>query len=327
MTVSYALRDNPKVPPATRQRIRKIAESLGYRPDPLIQRLSAHLANARRSPHVGCIGYITTDRTRSAWRWIPAFRTAFEAVVERAEQLGYRTEEFWLGEPGMNAAKLSRLLAHRGVAGIVIAPVPGGLKPPRLKWADFASVALGYSMRAPAVHRVVNHQLHTGLEAIRQLQSLGYQRIGLCVSRDQSDRVDNAWLHAMLFHHSGVSGSRRVTPHLPDELTAGGMLRWVAEERPDCLLVHDQSVRGYLTGAGYRVPEDLGVVMLDHNAANEPDFAGMNQRHDQIGAVCADLLVAQIHRNEKGLPAVPVSVMIDGMWVPGGTVRENTPKG
>lgn len=324
MAVSYALRNNPKVPPETRRRIQRIAEDKGYRPDPLIQRLSVHLANARRSPHAGCIAYITTDRTRSAWRWIAAYRSAFEAVVARATQLGYRTEEFWLGEAGMTAAKLSRILTHRGVAGMIIAPMPGGMKPPRLRWADFASVALGYSMRAPAVHRVVNHQLHTGLEAIRQLQSLGYQRIGLCVSRDQSDRVDNAWLHAVLFHHSRMPASRRVAPHVPDELTRDGILRWVAEERPDCLLIQDQCVRDYLLDAGYRVPADLGVVMLDHNAANEPDFAGMNQSHDQIGAACADLLVAQIHRNEKGLPPAPLTVMIDGVWVPGKTVRTKT---
>ncbi|CAM3032124.1 LacI family DNA-binding transcriptional regulator [Rariglobus hedericola] len=321
MAVSYALRNNPKVPATTREHIKKIAESLGYRPDPLIQRLSVHLANARRSPHAGCIGYITTDHTKSAWQGIPAYRTAFNAVVERAEQLGYRTEEFWLGELGMTAAKLSRILTHRGVAGIVMAPVPGGMKPPRLKWADFASVALGYSMRAPAVHRVVNHQLHTGLEAIRQLQSLGYHRIGLCVSRDQNDRVDNAWLHTMLFHHSCVASLRRVAPYMPDELTREGILRWVADESPDCLLVQDQFVRVYLTEAGYRVPVDLGVVMLDHNAANEPDFAGMKQRHDKIGAACVDLLVAQIHRNEKGLPAAPLTVMIDGEWVSGATVK------
>lgn len=326
MAVSYALRNNPKVPPETRERIKKSAECLGYRPDPLIQRLSVHLANARRSPHAGCIGYITSDLTKSAWQWIPAYRTAFNALVERAEQLGYRIEEFWLGEPGMTAVKLSRILGHRGVAGIIIAPMPGGVKPPRLKWADFASVALGYSMRMPAVHRVVNHQLHTGLEAIRQLQSLGYQRIGLCVSRDQNDRVDNAWLHALFFHHSRVTVSRRVAPHVPDEFTREGIVRWVADERPDCLLIQDQSVRGYLLEAGYRVPADVGLVMLDHNAANEPDFAGMNQRHDKIGSACADLLVAQIHRNEKGLPAAPLTVMIDGVWVPGATVKRREPK-
>ena len=326
MAVSYALRNNPKVPEETRRRIQKIAEQKGYRPDPLIQRLSVHLANARRSPHAGCIAYITTDRVKSAWHWMSAYRTAFDALSERAEQLGYRVEEFWLGEAGMNAAKLSRILTHRGVAGIIIAPVPGGVKPPRLKWADFASVALGYSMRVPAVHRVVNHQLHTGLEAIRQLQALGYQRIGLCVTRDQSDRVDNAWLHALLFHHAGIPAGRRVAPHLPEEMTREGILRWVADARPDCVLVQDKSVRDYLTDAGHRVPDDLGVVMLDHNAATEPDMAGMNQRHDKIGAACVDNLVAQIHRNEKGLPAAPLTVMIDGVWVSGGTVRKGATK-
>lgn len=326
MAVSYALRNNPKIPAETRRRILKIAEQKGYRPDPLIQRLAVHLANARRSPHAGCIAYITTDRVKSVWQWVPAYQTAFAALSERAEQLGYRIEEFWLGEPGMTAAKLGRILKHRGVAGIVIAPVPGGVRPPRMKWADFASVALGYSMRVPALHRVVNHQLHTGLQAIRQLKALGYQRIGLCVSRDQCERVDNAWLHAVFFHQSGVSGGRRVAPHTPDELTRENILRWVADEQPDCLMVQDKSVRNYLEDEGYRVPDDMGVVMLDHNSETEPDMAGMNQRHGKIGAACAELLVAQINRNEKGLPAAPLTVMIDGVWVPGKTVRMRPPK-
>lgn len=325
MAVSYALRDDPKVSSATRRRIKRLAEGMGYTPDPLIQHLSTHLANARRSPHSGCIGYLTTDVSRGDWRGVPAYRKSFAALSERAGDLGYRVEEFWLGEAGMNASKLSRILKHRGVRGIVVAPIPGGVRPPRMRWEDFACIALGYSMRVPALTRVVSHQLHVGMEAIRRVGLLGYRRIGLCVSRDQNDRVDHAWLHAVRFHHASQPLAGRVLPHVPAVLTRENILQWVERERPDCILVQDQSIRWHLRDAGYDVPGDIGVVMLDHDAETEAELAGMNQRHDRIGVACVETLVSQIHRNDTGLPEAPLTVMIDGLWVPGATVRAMTP--
>ncbi|HSI09158.1 MAG TPA: LacI family DNA-binding transcriptional regulator [Rariglobus sp.] len=325
MAVSYALRDDPQIAVETRQRIAALAESMGYRPDPLIQRLSAHLAGARRSPHVGCIGYITCERSKDDWRNIPPYLTSFNASVKRAEQLGYRVEEFWLGERGMTGAKLSRILIHRGIPGIIIAPIPGGSKPLGLKWAEFASAALGYSMLKPPIHRAVNHQLNTAIEAIRQLVRLGYQRIGLCVTRDQDRRVNHAWEHALHFHHARVARSRRIKPYIEEELLPADILRWFESEKPDCLLVQHPLIRHMLQDAGYRVPEDVGLAMLDRNPRVESEFAGMNQRHDAIGAACVDIVVAQIHRNERGLPSAPRTVMIDSIWEPGLTVRNLRP--
>jgi transcriptional regulator with XRE-family HTH domain len=40
-TVSLALRDSPHLPEATRTRVRRVAEELGYRPDPLLAAIAA----------------------------------------------------------------------------------------------------------------------------------------------------------------------------------------------------------------------------------------------------------------------------------------------
>ena len=42
---------------------------------------------------------------------------------------------------------------------------------------------------------------------------------------------------------------------------------------------------------------------------------------DAVGAAAVDLLVAQIHRNERGLPANPYTVQVQGVWRPGNSVR------
>jgi DNA-binding LacI/PurR family transcriptional regulator len=295
---------------------------MGYHPDPLIQRLSAHLAEARRSAFVGCIGYVTADRAQGAWQHIPAYRTAFMAGVERARQLGYRLEEFWLGTPGMTGAKLSRIMEHRGIQGVILAPVPRDAAVPALDWKRFSAVAMGYSLARLKVHRAVNHQLNTGIEAIKQAVGLGYKRISLCVEHDQNKRVNCAWEQALLFHQSRIPASRRIKPHLPDALSEDNLLAWVKLEKPDCLLVHDHSICGLLRRAGYRVPEDIGVVLLDHCGDFHGDFAGMDQQHAQIGMACVELVVAQIFRNERGLPEHSRTVMTDSVWIPGKTVSE-----
>ncbi|MCX7914765.1 MAG: LacI family DNA-binding transcriptional regulator [Verrucomicrobiae bacterium] len=49
-TVSRALRNHPGIPPATRDRIVKIAKQLGYRPNPLVSIYQAYV-RAHRTPH------------------------------------------------------------------------------------------------------------------------------------------------------------------------------------------------------------------------------------------------------------------------------------
>jgi hypothetical protein len=43
--------------------------------------------------------------------------------------------------------------------------------------------------------------------------------------------------------------------------------------------------------------------------------------------VAVETLAAQIHRNERGLPADPRTVMISGRWIDGSTLRAPAPPG
>jgi LacI family transcriptional regulator len=49
MTVSLALRNSPKVSKATRLKVRRMADKLGYRPDPEIARLMTRLHKTTQS--------------------------------------------------------------------------------------------------------------------------------------------------------------------------------------------------------------------------------------------------------------------------------------
>ena len=60
-TVSMAMRNHPRLPLETRQRIQEIAKDMGYRPDPAVQALVAYRRRVKASRMPSTIAYVTTD--------------------------------------------------------------------------------------------------------------------------------------------------------------------------------------------------------------------------------------------------------------------------
>ena len=40
----------------------------------------------------------------------------------------------------------------------------------------------------------------------------------------------------------------------------------------------------------------------------------IDTRPDKMGAAAVELVVAQIHRNERGSPQIPHTLLLDGVW-------------
>jgi len=320
MTVSRALRNSPKVTKATAARIQALAISLGYKPDPLIQRLTSHLAQIHRRSDGQVIAWINPWNESVPWRGQMPFYSMYLGAAARAQKLGFRLEEFRLRQPGMTGKKLSRILYQRGIECLILAPIPKGGGHLTMDWDKFSAVAIGYSMIFPRMHRVGSHHQHAAREAIRQLYRRGYRRIGLLLTRDVNARHNNSWLEAMAYYHFRSPKKNRVKPLIQAEFSIKGIPRWLKEERPDSILTHDRRIREILTRAGYRNPEDIGLVFSDLDCA-ESTMAGIDQRYDLIGETATDMVIGQHHRNEKGVPPFPHTVMIEGHWVDGNIPR------
>ncbi|MDA1068643.1 MAG: LacI family DNA-binding transcriptional regulator [Verrucomicrobia bacterium] len=59
-TVSLALRNSPKLLEQTRSRIQKIAQELGYKPNPLVSAQMAHIRSHKSQKSVTTIGFLNT---------------------------------------------------------------------------------------------------------------------------------------------------------------------------------------------------------------------------------------------------------------------------
>jgi len=325
MTVSRALRQAPEIAKGTCARIQAVAAKLGYWPDPLIQRLTSHLARGRRRNAGETIAWINSYKDPRPWGGQIPFVAMYEGATARAKALGFKLEEFWLGEPGMTGKKLSRILYQRGIECMIVSPIPKGGGHLTMDWEKFSAVTIGYTMIYPRLHRVGSHHLHGAREAIRQLYRRGYRRIGMCMTDEANVRLDHVWLQAMAYHQFRVPRKDWVKPFIHEDFSDKKFLRWLKAERPEGILSQHPWLPEVLNRAGYRVPEDVAVGIFSQHEA-ESDIAGINQRSDIIGETASDLVIGQHYRNEKGIPAIAHTVMIEGYWMDGRTVARRRVK-
>lgn len=317
-TVCRALGLDPQIPAETRDRIKKVAAALGYRPDPLLSAFA--LRRRGSSSEITTIAYITNFPAADQWMQNPFYGPMFKGATAQALRNGYRLEHFWMREPGMTAERLGRILSNRGIAAVCIGPTPEARSRINFDWARFSCVTVGYSLLRPNLNRTTPHHFHGVLTAIRKLARLGYKRIGLCLFARTSRRVDDLWLAGALLaqqYHPGV----QVKVFLFNDETLGQIALWVAAQNIDVILSDNQIALQELKRHGIQIPGDVDYATLNWTKS-EPEIAGINQRPDSIGAAAIDLVIAQLRRAERGIPTMPVTTMIEGEWVNGPSLKK-----
>lgn len=322
MTVSRALRNQANISPKTLKRIQEIAESLGYRPNPLVSALMTYRRAARPVRANLSLGFLTNFPTREGWKATRLFEEFYQGVADSADRHGYGVEMFWMREPGLTADRLSQILLTRSIHALVVAPLPMAHGHLHLEWERFSAVSFGYSLEHPVLHRAANHQFRSMRLAMRELRQIGYRRIGLTLPASLNERVDRQWVASFLVEQLRYPAAETVPMHVAEDTdwTFDQFRDWCHRHQPDVIISHELVVLDWLKTLKVRVPEDIGFVHLNcYDKSGR--FAGIYQNGPAIGAAAADLVIAMVNRNERGIPALPQSVLIEGTWVEGQTVR------
>lgn len=319
-TVALALREHPRIPAETRERIKEIAIELGYRVNPFVAALMQSRRTGQGVRHA-TLAFITNYPTRYGWRPPHHDRPDFfPGAAERARALGFELEHFWLAEPGMTPARLCDILVTRGVHGVIIGRMPPGQHALDLRWERFSAVALGLTLRSPRLHQVTENHFDTAWQAMHQCLERGYRRVGFVFSdANDSPRVGDRWLGAYLMQQQKFRARDRlpICPGAPAERPA--FLDWFRRERPDALLAPQAALLvEWLRAAGVRVPRDVGVVELQNRP--HTNHAGVEYDAAKIGALAVDMLVGLMHRNDTGVPADQHEIVLAGAWHEGTTL-------
>ena len=322
MTVSRVLRKDPHVSTATRAKVQSIADGCDYRPNPLVSALMNHRRSGKPAKYDLKLGFITAFNTRNQWREMRLYREFFAGAAASAIRQGYQLEEFWLREPGMTPRRLSQILLTRNIHGLLVAPLPAPQGSVDLEWRDFSAVSFGYSLACPDLHRVCNHQFRSMRLLCQKLSEMGYRKPGLALSQSLDDRVLHQWLGGFMVLAQNSSPNHRVPLFVvpDDKWNRQRFLAWLHRQQPDVVIGHQEELLEWMRQAGIEVPQQIGFVHLDCPAPDGP-ISGIYQNGTEIGIAAADALVAMLHRNERGVPQYPRTLLIEGSWVKGTTCK------
>ncbi|HVU32226.1 MAG TPA: LacI family DNA-binding transcriptional regulator [Opitutaceae bacterium] len=323
-TVSLALRNHPDVSGETCARIQEIARKLGYSPDPYLAGLSAYRKTRRPVKFQASLAWLSNYPDGETWRNFPAFRGYFDGATTRARELGYRFEEFRLVGRGMTAGRMGQILAARNIGGILVAPQPRAGMKLDFPFERFSAVTFGYTLTDPQLHLTALHIYRSMETAFRRLIALGYRRPGLAIASESDRRADRNWSAAFWSEQRELPERNRLPLLLGQPLDRATFLAWYRRHEPDVVLAIWPEVCDWLREAGIAVPAKAGFALL-----TVPDggavYSGIWENPNLIGAKAVEFLIDLMHRSERGVPEVPLSMLVAGTWVDGRTVRSMPP--
>lgn len=334
-TVSLALRNSPKLPEITRQRIQALAERMGYRPDPMLRALVSYRETTRDHHDRKTLAYVTNWTSRWGWKYVTAHPKFYAGAQEAADRLGYRLEHYWLREQGLSHGRLSNILINRGIQGVIIASHAREMQDQLdLDWDHFSAVKIDFFPHYPQLNTVTNNQCGVIRLAMRKVIEAGYRRIGLVMHRGWDHSVDRMWAAGYLVEQSQLPDKCRVPIcHFPDAepeslwIHEHGDVRveperlraWFNQWRPEVIISKGSFVQDALTQAGLTVPDDVAFVDV-FLEATDGSVAGVRQNYEDVGASAVSMLAGQITQNARGIPRIPTTSFIEGTWHNGQTL-------
>lgn len=332
-TVSLALRNHPRLPAETRIRIQRVAERLGYRPDPFLQALVAYrgMTMPRRNPPT--LAYVTNWNTRLGWQNTTAHPQFHSGALRKATELGFNLDHFWLREPGLTQARLSGILLARGIHGLIVAShqreVDVAL---HLDWERFSAVKIDYFPHQPGLHNVTNNQSSIVRLAMRRVIAAGYRRIGFVMHRGWDHSVDHLWTAGYLCEQATLEADDQIPLLMfprPEPVEAWmaesksevvaplvEFERWYRRYRPEVIISKASFVQPCFAALGLRPPRDVAFVdvFLENFSGRT---AGVRQNHETVGELAVEILAGQLHHNKYGVPEIPTTTYVEGTWFDG----------
>ncbi|MEY4489895.1 MAG: hypothetical protein RIQ79_2403, partial [Verrucomicrobiota bacterium] len=288
-TASYALRGSAKIPTETTARVRAAAAALGYRPNPRFAELMAAVrrggGTAASGERLALVWAEKTDSDQGFAREVAA------GARQRAAERGYRLEEFQMAAYAKRPQRLAEVIAAQGISGVVFGPM---LKQERVEvawpWASFAMAVIGAADWGVPLSRAAHHHYEAMRLALDGLARAGARRPVALLDGRTNERAHRGWQAAWLAYGPRGAGARL---RLLDAGESPGA--WLKMRKADAVVASNG-----------KLLDDLreGLPELAVTLAREPGdgWPGVVQGYDVIAGHAVDLVVAQLQRNERGLP-------------------------
>lgn len=313
MTVSLALRDNPRISAATRDRVKRLAAELGYHPDPELSRLMNHLRASRTAR--GRIGVAVVDFYPTA-RFVENIYNARirSGAEQRAKELGFSITTMHAADYALSLPNLLKVIRARGLEGALILPSVMPLElDSSASWKGISVVATSKSILAPRFHCVVPNQFGNTMRLLETLQGQGHRRICAVFDELFDERTGHNFTAAVNWRPA--DRATLFVPHTASHSARAALVaRWLAEQRPDAVFAQSDAVTAAIPLLR-RVSPKLSFQVISLGEHNSAGFSYLDERADLVGSGAVELLGGMMYYHESGIPAHPRTTLIDGKLV------------
>ena len=305
-TVHYALRDTGRVSEVTRQRVREMAQKLGYRPN--------LLARSLRTQRTDSLGVVLVSLTTTFHARL------LEGIDAAAQKRGYTMLLACSYSDAEKQQKRMETLLERGVDGLIVAPASpddedGYLR--RLQNDQTPLIFVDRTVDKVEVDSVASDNVLGGRVAAEHLIESGRTRLAFIttIERDRRstsvrDRLDgfNAALRNAGLPPAVVLGEDVPADTTEDEFGAAAVRAAWEKTRSfpydGVFAVHDGIAYGAMEALeerAFTVPGDVAVVGFDDQSPSrfvKPSLTTVSQPAHEIGEVAADLLLDRLAAKE-----------------------------
>lgn len=315
-TVSMALRDHPRIPVGTRERVKRMADEMGYLPIPLLRSFSQYSRAKRPSSKRLPLGWINAWSQPGKLMEHREYGGYWRGACEAASQMGYHLEEFQI-HPQTTLKELNRRLRDKGFRGLLLPPEGDPAALNHFPWEKYHVVNLSHYTTTPATHLVAPDRVGNCSLAFHTMRNLGYRRIGFLT--DQFPQTINDKLSVAGFLSAQLELPEK--EHLPVFTTQEHPLphqlsQWVACHRLDAILSDLPDAARLLKQTGLQIPKDLGLAFSCRSRSLAS--AGIDCQPEEVGRIAFEMLKRAIggYLNRE----FNLRVAVSGHWRNGRTL-------
>ena len=295
-TVSRALKDNPRISPAQKQRIQQYAQEHNYMPNVLAE----SLRRSRVAPQK-VIGVIVPQIAHYF------FSTILSGIEEQASARGYRIMVAQSEERYEREVRICQSFTENRVCGVIVSMAKDTHEYTHFQRLMEAGIPLVFYDRICTgmnTCRVVVDDYMGAYKAVKYLIDTGCRRIafyGSDMKMEISKNRYNGYRDALLKHGLEVDETLHYEcdNRMDAELLTPDVLS--RPDRPDAIFaINDDTAIGILYTAkrmGLHVPRDLSICGFTNGEraiACDPMLTTVEQRGHMIGEEAVDILVDQV---------------------------------
>ena len=297
MTVSRALNNRHSVRGATRKKILKIANRLGYMPN--------RIARSLVSKKSDLISLIVADISNQF------FAEISRGIEDRARENGYHVIFSSTDDDPKNLESSVRMMREMGVDGFIIAAV--SLEEPivdELLDQEIPVVLINRRIKKSNVNYVVVDNYKGAYLAVEHLINIGYKKIGIISGRSSvstgKERLQG-YRKGLLDH--GLKFKKEYSsqgPFTKEHGKKAAQKMLTLKNRPEAIFAASDNIAlGVMNAAGelgLKIPEDLAIVGFDDtnfSSNSKIRLTTVSQRKYEMGERGVQILIDLIENQES----------------------------